>query len=86
MIADRSRVSHSTATAPPESGTTAVNLHPTAFVPSLTHRDIHTKPQHGCDRCPRVPCVCGWTVGTCPLAFEHRREYAGSESAWRVSA
>jgi hypothetical protein len=56
------------------------------FVPSLTHRDIHTRPQHGCTLCPPVPCVCGWTVGTCEYAFEHRRGHAGSESTWREVA
>lgn len=56
------------------------------FVPSITHKDIHTVPQHGCDDCPPVPCVCGHTGSTCPDAFEHRRGFAGAESTWREAA
>lgn len=56
------------------------------FVPSVTHRDIHTRPQHGCDRCPPTPCVCGWRVGTCPQASEHRRGFAGAELTWIEAA
>jgi hypothetical protein len=86
MSLDDNARSRSAPTDGRESGTTTVDVHAPVFVPSLTHRDIHTRPQHGCDRCPRVPCVCGWTVGLCPQAFEHRREYASSETTWRVSA
>lgn len=56
------------------------------FVSSLTHADIHTRPQHGCTLCPPTPCSCGWTVGTCEFAFEHRRDFAGAESTWREVA
>lgn len=56
------------------------------FVPSVTHKDIHTRPQHGCTLCPPTPCACGWTVGTCPDAFEHRRGYAGAETTWIEAA
>jgi hypothetical protein len=56
------------------------------FVPGVTHKDIHAKPQHGCGRCPPTPCVCGWTVGMCSDAFEHRRGFAGAEQSWREVA
>jgi hypothetical protein len=60
----------------------------TDFTPNLVwHRDrIHPKAQHGCGLCPPTPCVCGWSDGTCPDYFEHRRGDAGSETSWREVA
>jgi hypothetical protein len=83
MFLNDSDASAHSATDHPNSGTTAVDVHPRAFVPSLTHTDIHPKAQHGCERCPPTPCGCGWIVGTCPQAFEHRRTAASSETYWR---
>jgi hypothetical protein len=80
MLTDISGVPAPAATRNHEAGT--------PFTPDRGwHRtSIHTRPQHGCDRCPPTPCVCGHTDGTCPQAFEHRRAHAGSETTWRETA
>lgn len=48
------------------------------------HTDIHVRPQPGCQLCPPTACPCG-TVD-CPDVFDHRREWAGSETTWREVA
>jgi hypothetical protein len=60
----------------------------TPHTPNLAwHQDrIHPKAQHGCPLCLPTPCVCGWSDGTCPDYFEHRRGYAGAEQTWREVA
>lgn len=70
-----------------------VALSPTSHSPELGtpaahpgHLLFHPRPQHGCDRCPDVPCPwCDWDEGTCPDAWEHYRLWAGSETSWRRS-
>ncbi|MEV2239442.1 hypothetical protein [Micromonospora sp. NPDC049891] len=55
-----------------------------ARVPVPPHTEIHTRPQPGCDRCPPTACPCGRF--DCPDVFDHRREWAGSETTWREVA
>lgn len=86
MSTDVSGVSCPLPARTPNSGVYTTDSASTVRPRGLTHVDVHPRAQHGCDRCPPTPCVCGWTIGTCPEAFEHRRAYAGSETTWRVSA
>ncbi|GIM90355.1 hypothetical protein [Paractinoplanes toevensis] len=73
-------------TGSPENGIPALTVDLEAYSVDWHRSVIHTRPQHGCVLCLPTPCWCGFNDGICPVADEHRREYASSETVWRKAA